>query len=76
MLPLNRFLPKPPQPKGPKKKGPPGGVGAARTPGRGGFGGRGKNTFIIKFKPLSINDLNIMRLEMNSQYELELKTKK
>lgn len=37
LLPLNRFLPKPPQPKGPKKKGPPGGVGNQR----GGFGGRG-----------------------------------
>lgn len=37
LLPLNRFLPKAPQPKGPKKKGPPGGVGGAR--GRGGFGG-------------------------------------
>lgn len=40
LLPLNRFLPRPAQPKGPKKKGPPGGVGAARG-GRGGFGGRG-----------------------------------
>lgn len=46
LLPLSRFLPKPPQPKGPKKKGPPGGVGAARGGNRGGsrggFGGRGK----------------------------------
>lgn len=35
LLPLSRFMPKPAS-KGPKKKGPPGGVG-----GRGGFGGRG-----------------------------------
>lgn len=44
LLPLNRFLPRPPQPKGPKKKGPPGGVGNQRGGfgARGGFGGRGR----------------------------------
>lgn len=45
LLPLHRFLPKAPQPKGPKKKGPPGGVGGARGGGRGGFGGGGRGGF-------------------------------
>lgn len=38
LLPLNRFLPKPAQPKGPKKKG---GAGRGGFAGRGGGGGRG-----------------------------------
>lgn len=41
LLPLNRFLPKAPQPKGPKKKGPPGGVGFGA-----GRGGRGRGGFV------------------------------
>lgn len=45
LLPLNRFLPKPAQPKGPKKKGGAGRGGFAGRGGggggRGGFGGRG-----------------------------------
>lgn len=40
LLPISRFLPKPPAPKGPKRKGPGGGGDGGRG-GRGGFGGRG-----------------------------------
>ncbi|TMW48352.1 hypothetical protein DOY81_006578, partial [Sarcophaga bullata] len=38
LLPIARFLPKPPQPKGAKKKGPAGGVGNQRGGGGRGFG--------------------------------------
>ncbi|XP_011195017.1 probable H/ACA ribonucleoprotein complex subunit 1 [Zeugodacus cucurbitae] len=41
LLPIARFLPKPPQKKGGKKKGPNGGVGGGRGGGFGGGFGRG-----------------------------------
>lgn len=56
--------------KGPKKKGPPGGVGAARGGGggRGGFGGRG-NDFLFALKKSNFISLLLLWAEYTQQQQ-------
>ncbi len=71
LLPLNRFLPKPAQPKGPKKKGAGGGAGRGGFAGRGGggrgsFNGRGGGGNVFKMKKLNKKNFTKIFVEIGS----------